>query len=143
MKDGIGEGRTRGDHPRVASQLFAAYSRVKEIRALASVIGKEELSPLDKLYMDFGDAFEASVVTQGEFEDRPVEDSLEIGWQALRILPRGELYRLREEDLRAHYDAPGEAAGNEAPEGAVPNPFGLAAPPPELVATPAQELKNR
>lgn len=122
MKDGIGKERTRDDHPRVASQLFAAYSRVKEIRALASVIGKEELSPLDKLYMDFGDYFEEHVVTQGEFENRNIGRSLEIGWKALHILPRGELYRLSEQDLQVHYDAKAEA--QDADAGTI-SPFGL------------------
>lgn len=104
MKDGIGKGRTRDDHPGVASQLFAAYSRVKDIRALAAVIGREELSPLDKLYMTFGDEFEQKVIMQGEYDNRTIEESLELGWNALRILPRDELYRLNEEQLREHYD---------------------------------------
>jgi V/A-type H+-transporting ATPase subunit B len=106
MKDGIGEGRTRPDHPHVASQLFAAYSRVKDIRALASVIGEEELSPADKMFITFGEAFEQTVVSQGEFEDRPIDQSLELGWEALRLLPRSELYRVTEEELQAHYDRP-------------------------------------
>lgn len=105
MKDGIGKGRTRDDHPHVASQLFAAYSRVKDIRALASVIGEEELSPLDKLYMDFGEKFEQTVIAQGENEERSVERSLELGWEALKLLPRAELYRVTEEELTLHYDA--------------------------------------
>lgn len=104
MKDGIGKGRTRDDHPHVASQLFACYSRVKEIRALASVIGEEELSQTDKLYMQFGRVFEESVIAQGEYENRSIEESLEIGWKALKILPRDELLRLSEEELQAHYD---------------------------------------
>ncbi len=104
MKDGIGQGRTRSDHPHVASQLFAAYSRVKEIRSLAAVIGEEELSPLDKQYLKFGDHFETKLLTQGEYDDRSIEDSLQLGWQALKILPRSELYRLSEEELSAYYD---------------------------------------
>ena len=104
MKDGIGEGHTRGDHPHVASQLFAAYSRVKDIRSLAAVIGEEELSPVDKLYMEFGKAFEEKIVLQGEFEDRSIEQSLELAWEVLRILPRSELLRLSEEELVEHYD---------------------------------------
>lgn len=105
MKDGIGAGRTRDDHPHVASQLFAAYSKVKDIRSLASVIGEEELSPVDKLYMKFGDLFESTVVSQGEFENRSIAETLELGWNALRILPRHELLRLSEEELAAHYDS--------------------------------------
>jgi len=98
MKSGIGEGRTRSDHPGVASQLFAAYSRVKDIRALAAVIGEEELSPIDKLYIKFGEQFERTVITQDEFDNRSIEQSLTLGWNALKALPRNELYRLAEED---------------------------------------------
>ena len=104
MKDGIGEGRTRADHPHVASQLFAAYSKVKDIRSLAAVIGTEELSPVDQLYMKFGEAFERSVIAQGEFENRSIEQTLELGWKALKILPRAELLRVSEEELKEHYD---------------------------------------
>jgi V/A-type H+-transporting ATPase subunit B len=104
MKDGIGANRTRDDHPHVASQLFAAYSRVKSIRSLASVIGEEELSPTDKLYIEFGKQFERNLLTQGEFENRSIERSLELGWEALRILPRAELYRVSEEELARYYD---------------------------------------
>jgi len=103
MKDGIGANRTRDDHPHVASQLFAAYSRVKSIRSLASVIGEEELSPTDKLYIEFGKQFERNLLTQGEFENRTIERSLELGWEALRILPRSELYRVSEEELAQYY----------------------------------------
>ena len=104
MKDGIGEGHTRDDHPHVASQLFSAYSKVKDIRALAAIIGEEELGEVDKLYLKFGDFFEGKVISQGEFENRSISESLELGWQALRLLPRSELLRLSEEELRAHYD---------------------------------------
>ena len=104
MKDGIGEGRTRADHPHVASQLFAAYSKVKDIRSLAAVIGTEELSPVDQLYMKFGEAFERSVIAQGEFENRSIEQTLELGWKALKILPRAELLRVSEEELKEYYD---------------------------------------
>ena len=110
MKDGIGKDRTRDDHPHVASQLFAAYSRVKDIRALAAVIGREELSPLDKLYMTFGDQFEQTVVQQAEQENRSIDESLDKGWDALRILPRDELHRLTEEELKTHYDTAGGQA---------------------------------
>jgi V/A-type H+-transporting ATPase subunit B len=106
MKDGIGAGRTRDDHPRLASQLFAAYSKVKDIRSLASVIGEEELSPTDKLFIKFGEYFEHNVVSQGEYENRSIEESLELGWEALRILPRAELLRVSEEDLKKHFDKP-------------------------------------
>ncbi len=104
MKDGIGKERTRADHPHLAAQLFAAYAKVKDIRALAAVIGEEELSPLDKLYLQFGDAFERRLVTQGEEDDRSITQSLDLGWELLRMLPRGELYRLTEEELKERYD---------------------------------------
>ena len=104
MKDGIGEGRTRADHPHVASQLFAAYSKVKEIRSLAAVIGEEELSPVDKLYIKFGQEFEKRIISQGETEDRTIFQSLDIAWEVLKILPRGELLRLSEEELTTYYD---------------------------------------
>ncbi len=104
MKDGIGKDRTRADHPRVASQLFAAYSKVKDIRSLASVIGEEELSPVDKLYIQFGLEFENRVIGQGEFENRTIEQTLELGWDVLKILPRSELLRVSEEELQQYYD---------------------------------------
>jgi V/A-type H+-transporting ATPase subunit B len=104
MKDGIGKGHTRDDHPRVSAQLFAAYARVKEIRALASVIGEEELSSLDKQYLKFGDFAERNLFSQGEYEDRTIDQSLEIGWTGLRLLPRSELYRVTDADLKKYYD---------------------------------------
>jgi V/A-type H+-transporting ATPase subunit B len=103
MKDGIGEGMTRGDHPHLASQLFAAYSYVKDVRNLASVIGEEELTPLDHQYMEFGEFFERSFVTQKSDEDRTIEQTLDLGWECLRKLPREELHRMSEEELDARY----------------------------------------
>lgn len=103
MKDGIGKNHTRDDHPRVAAQLFSAYARVKEIRALASVIGEEELSSLDKEYLTFGNYLEKTVLSQGEKENRSIEESLDLAWKSLRLLPRAELYRLSDEDLNTYY----------------------------------------
>ena len=97
MKDGIGDGMTREDHAPVSSQLFAAYSKVKTIRNLASIIGEEELSPLDQLYLKFGNELEAKFFTQGEYEDRSIEETLDLGWKILSILPREELYRIKDE----------------------------------------------
>ncbi|MFW6159444.1 MAG: V-type ATP synthase subunit B, partial [Planctomycetota bacterium] len=97
MKDGIGEGLTREDHAPLASQLFAAYSYVKQVRGLAAVIGEEELSPLDKEYMEFGERFEREFLSQGEFEERSVEQTLELGWRMLSALPRSELHRVSDE----------------------------------------------
>lgn len=95
MKDGIGEGMTREDHAPLSSQLFAAYSRVKNIRNLASIIGEEELSDLDKRYLKFGEELETKFFTQGEYENRSIEETLDLGWKLLTILPRNELYRIK------------------------------------------------
>ena len=103
MKDGIGEGMTREDHPHLASQLFAAYSYVKDVRNLASVIGEEELTPLDHQYIEFGEAFERDFVTQGRNDDRSIEQTLDRGWKALRLLPAEELHRVTEEELEEYY----------------------------------------
>lgn len=94
MKDGIGEGMTRDDHKDVSSQLFAAYSKVKSIRNLAAIIGEEELSPLDKQYLDFGNKLEMEFFTQDEDEDRSIAETLDGGWKMLSLLPRSELYRI-------------------------------------------------
>jgi len=103
MKDGIGEGMTRADHPHIASQLFAAYSHVKDVRALASVIGEEELTPLDHKYLEFGEGFERRFIAQGQYEDRAIEQTLDLGWEVVRILPEDELTRVSEEELDKYY----------------------------------------
>ena len=97
MKDGIGEGMTREDHAPVSSQLFAAYSKVKSIRNLASIIGEEELSELDRKYLKFGEELESKFFTQGEYENRSIEETLDLGWKILSILPKNELYRIKTE----------------------------------------------
>lgn len=103
MKDGIGEDRTRSDHPHLASQLFASYSHVKEVRNLASVIGEEELTPLDAQYIEFGNAFEKSFVTQGDHEERTIDETLDLGWKVLEHLPADELHRVTQEEIEEHY----------------------------------------
>jgi V/A-type H+-transporting ATPase subunit B len=103
MKDGVGKGYTRADHPSLASQLFAGYAYVKRVRALADVIGEEELSALDKLYLKFGDAFEHRFLSQGEFENRSIETTLDLGWDVLSLLPRDELHRVSDALLKQHY----------------------------------------
>jgi V/A-type H+-transporting ATPase subunit B len=102
MKDGIGEGMTREDHKDVSSQLFAAYSRVKTVRNLASIIGEEELSPADKMYLRFGDRFETDFLSQGEFEDRSIERTLELGWRLLATLPKEELLRVKKDYIKKY-----------------------------------------
>ena len=108
MKDGIGEGYTREDHQDVANQLFSSYAKVGEARALASVIGEDELSPIDKKYLEFGKAFETQFVGQGINENRTIIDTLEIGWKLLRLLPREELDRINTKLLDKYYDRPEE-----------------------------------
>ena len=104
MKDGIGEGYTRADHQSVANQLFSCYAKVGDARNLASVIGEDELSDLDKKYLEFGKAFEGRFVGQGDHENRSIIDTLEIGWDLLRMLPREELDRIDTKILDVYYD---------------------------------------
>jgi V/A-type H+-transporting ATPase subunit B len=103
MKDGIGEGMTRADHPHLSNQLFASYSHVKDVQNLASVIGEEELTPLDHEYLEFGDFFEKKFVNQAFDEDRSIEQTLDLGWEALSKLPSEELQRLTDEEIAEHY----------------------------------------
>lgn len=104
MKDGIGEGYTRFDHSSVANQLFAAYAKVQDARALASVIGEEELSEVDRQYMKFGVQFEKHFITQGFNEDRSIEETLDLGWSLLSLLPKSELDRIDADMLDKYYD---------------------------------------
>ena len=102
MKDGIGKGYTREDHQDVANQLFSCYAKVGDARALASVIGEDELSPLDKTYLKFGEAFEHEFVGQGEEENRTIEETLDIGWKLLAMLPKSELKRIKDEYIEKY-----------------------------------------
>jgi V/A-type H+-transporting ATPase subunit B len=103
MKDGIGEGRTRADHAHLSAQLYAAYAHVQDARALASVIGEEELAMVDQLYLKFGHAFEQEFVGQSTTENRTIEETLDIGWRMLSILPREELTRVRDAEIEQYY----------------------------------------
>lgn len=102
MKDGIGDGMTREDHSSVSSQLFASYSKVKSIRSLAAIIGEEELSSVDKQYLAFGDAIESQFFSQGEYENRSIEETLDLGWKLLKLLPQNELYRIKLEFIEKY-----------------------------------------
>jgi V/A-type H+-transporting ATPase subunit B len=104
MKDGIGEGSTRADHAHLSAQLYAAYAHVQDVRALASVIGEEELSTLDQRYLEFGRAFEREFISQGVEENRSMEETLDLGWHILSILPAEELIRVTEEEIAQHYE---------------------------------------
>ncbi|HEY8500713.1 MAG TPA: V-type ATP synthase subunit B [Clostridia bacterium] len=104
MKDGIGEGFTREDHPQLASQLFSSYARVQDVRALASIIGEDELSDIDKCYMKFGRVFESKFISQDADENRNIEDTFELGWMILGLLPREELDRVSDNILDKYYN---------------------------------------
>lgn len=104
MKDGIGARYTREDHQDVANQLFSSYARVGEARDLASVIGEDELSPIDKKYLQFGAAFEQEFVGQGRNENRTMEETLDIGWKLLHILPKEELDRIDTKILEKYWE---------------------------------------
>lgn len=110
MKDGIGKNRTRDDHPRWGAQLYAAYARTQDVRALASVIGEEELTEVDQKYLKFGRAFEREFVNQGFTENRSIERTLEIGWKLLSLLPKQELTRVTLDEIARYYK--GEDASN-------------------------------
>lgn len=103
MKDGIGEGRTRGDHSHWSAQLYAAYAHVQDVRALASVIGEEELTPVDQQYLKFGRAFERQFIHQEPTENRSMEQTLDIGWKLISMLPKEELTRLTQEEINTYY----------------------------------------
>ncbi len=102
-KDGIGKGMTREDHPHLAAQLYAAYAHVQDVRSLASVIGEEELGDVDKKYLKFGRGFEEQYVTQALTENRTIEQTLDIGWKLLGLLPREELTRLSTKEIEQYY----------------------------------------
>ncbi len=104
MKDGIGEGFTRADHSAVANQLFASYAKVQDARSLASVIGEEELSDIDKKYLEFGRKFENNFIRQDFNENRTMEYTLDLGWKLLSLLPKEELDRVDADMLAKHYN---------------------------------------
>ena len=108
MKDGIGAGFTREDHADLSNQLLASYAKVQDAKALASVIGEEELSADDKLLMEFGRAFEARFLNQSFTENRTMDQTLDLGWALLSMLPRRMLDRVDEKTLEKHYK--GESA---------------------------------
>ena len=105
LKDkGIGEGRTREDHAGTMNQLFSAYARGKDAKELMVVLGEAALTDIDKLYAKFADAFEQEYVSQGFDCDRSIEETLDIGWKLLRILPKSELRRISTQMLDKYYD---------------------------------------
>jgi V/A-type H+-transporting ATPase subunit B len=106
MDQGIGDGFTHPDHPALSQQLFASYARAARVRILSSVVGRDGLSATDQTYLDFGDRFEADFVNQDKM--RSFEESFQIGWQMLRLLPDSELTRLSDAQLQAHIKVPAD-----------------------------------
>lgn len=112
LKDkGIGEGKTREDHADTMNQLFAAYARGKEAKELAAILGDAALSDVDKLYAQFADEFEKRYISQGYDTNRSIEETLDLGWELLTILPRAELRRIRDEYIDKYL--PESQEGNE------------------------------
>jgi V/A-type H+-transporting ATPase subunit B len=104
MKDGIGEGKTRGDHAEVSNQLYDSYSRSQELRALVGIVGRAGLSPVDLKYLDFGDAFEKNFLSQSYEEGRTLEETLALAWEdVLSVLPERELTKIKTDNLTKYY----------------------------------------
>jgi V/A-type H+/Na+-transporting ATPase subunit B len=107
LKDkGIGEGKTREDHADIFNQLYAAYARGKEVQELAVILGEAALTDLDKIYFKFAEEFETRYISQGEYENRTIEETLDLGWELLSVFPREELKRIRDEFLDKYYIDP-------------------------------------
>ncbi|MEM3184859.1 MAG: hypothetical protein QXW92_04290, partial [Candidatus Hadarchaeales archaeon] len=102
MKDGIGKGKTREDHADLSSQLYAAYAEGRDIRSFVAIVGEEALTDRDRKYLQFADNFERKFVNQGVYENRPIEVTLDLGWELLRLLPESELKRI-DPELRKKY----------------------------------------
>ena len=103
LKDkGIGEGKTREDHSGTMNQLFAAYARGKDAKELMTILGEAALSDDDKLFAKFADEFERQYVSQGNETNRTIEETLNLGWELLRILPRKELKRIKPEYIEKY-----------------------------------------
>ncbi len=103
MKDAIGKGRSREDHPRVANQLYASYAEVQWVRGLANIVGQEELSDMDKRMLEFGQRFERDFLGQGRTENRDIEETLNRAWEVLSLLPEVKLHRVSKEDIEKYY----------------------------------------
>jgi len=103
MRDGIGEGKTRSDHPEVASQLYAAYARAQELRALALIVGESSLTPTDLLYLRYGETFERKFLAQSYYENRDIWKTLDLAWEILSMLPESELTRIKEKHIKQYY----------------------------------------
>ena len=102
MKDGIGKGFTREDHPDIANQLFSSYSKVQEIRDLAQIIGEDDISENDKKYLKFGIEFENKFINQDLYENRTIYETLDLAWELIKILPEEDLDRI-DPELKEKY----------------------------------------
>ena len=103
LKDkGIGDGKTREDHSGIMNQLFSSYARGKEAKELMVVLGEAALTPIERLYAKFADEFEKRYINQGFYENRSIEETLNLGWELLKIFPRSELKRIKP-DILAKY----------------------------------------
>jgi len=103
MKEGIGPGKTREDHAAVSNQLYAAYSRGVELRSLAAVVGEESLGKVDRLYLKFADEFERRFLSQGPRENRSIEETLDLAWEILSVLPEEELVNIKEDLIKKYH----------------------------------------
>ena len=102
MKDGIGKGSTREDHANVASQLYSAYAQYNSVKSLVAIIGEEGLGTRDKEYLRFGERFEKTLINQGRSENRTIEQTLAIAWDALSDLPEEELTSIKPEYIHKY-----------------------------------------
>jgi V/A-type H+-transporting ATPase subunit B len=102
MSDGIGEGRTREDHQNLAMQLYALYAQAKRVERLASIIGEEDLTPLDRLIVNFSNEFEGRFIKQSPYENRTILETLDLGWKLSMILPARDLTRVKPEEIQKY-----------------------------------------
>ena len=104
LKDkGIGEGKTRRDHAGTMNQLFSSYARGKEAKELMVVLGEAALTPMDRLYAKFADEFEKQYINQGFYENRTIEETLDLGWKLLAILPKSEMKRIKPDIVEEYW----------------------------------------
>jgi V/A-type H+-transporting ATPase subunit B len=113
MKDGIGAGLTRADHPHLANQLFAAYAQAQQVRSLAAIIGDEALSSVDRAYLTFGQAFENGFVAQSQQTGRSISETLDRGWEVLSHLPQQELQRVTPDEISTYYKTIADSAATK------------------------------
>nr|MCH9657790.1 V-type ATP synthase subunit B [archaeon] len=103
MKDGIGEGSTRDDHSEVSNQVYDAYSRSQEVRALAGIVGKAGLTEIDLKYLELGDTFEKEFLTQATDENRTIEETLALMWKIVSKLPKSEITKIKDKHVEKYY----------------------------------------